>query len=449
MNEIMIFNELLNRAILASNLGKQQYGGDRDIYSALGYKTDITFADYYTRYQRQDIAKAIIDRPVNATWSGDIEVSDGDDSVDTPFEKEWDILCKTFKIKSVLKRLDKLTGIGRFGILLLGLDDVKTPDNMKTAVTGKRKLVYLKPFSEASVIISSWERDPTNSRYGLPLVYDITVSDAEEQTKTFAVHYSRVIHVAEDNLDSEVYGTPRLQSVFNRLMDMEKLVGGDAEMFWRGARPGYQGVLKDDYQMPTEVLEELKTQIKEYEHDLRRILINEGVELKSLAQQIADPKNHVDILIQMICSEKGIPKRILTGSERGELSSTQDKNEWDLFVSNRRTEQVEPLIVRPLVQRLIDFGIIAKPQDDNWVVKWDELFSVSEKERAEIGKLRAETLKAYADSPTAESIMSPEMFFELIMDYDTDEIDKITGSVEVDGNNGIQEEIKLMPVNGQ
>ena len=41
---ILVLSELIGRAKLAASLGKQ-YGGDRDIYQALGYPTDRSVAD--------------------------------------------------------------------------------------------------------------------------------------------------------------------------------------------------------------------------------------------------------------------------------------------------------------------------------------------------------------------------------------------------------------------
>jgi len=75
------------RAQLASNLG-MQYGTDRDIYQALGYKLILDWRDYWARYSRQDIAKAIIDRPVKATWQGQLELIESEDAKKTPFELE-------------------------------------------------------------------------------------------------------------------------------------------------------------------------------------------------------------------------------------------------------------------------------------------------------------------------------------------------------------------------
>jgi hypothetical protein len=262
---------------------------------------------YFDRYQRQDMAKAVIDRPVRATWQGRILIEESTDDQETQLEKVWDTLGNDLKLKSVFIRLDKLTGIGRYGVLLFGLSDVKTIEDFAKPTSKGAKLMYLKPYSEDSAKIATWVTDPNDKRYGMPLTYTITVAGGDgTNEQTLEVHYSRVLHVVEDNLESEIYGTERLKAVFNRLWDLEKLVGGDAEMFWRGARPGYSGTVGENFQMTDTMIDAMQDQIDEFEHNLRRILINEGVELKALAQQIADPSSHVDVQIQMISAVTGI-----------------------------------------------------------------------------------------------------------------------------------------------
>ena len=406
---------LVGRANLAASLG-QQFGGDRDLYTVLGYPTKLEYIDFASRYTRQDIAKAIIDRPVKATWQGDLELIETDDAEKTPFETAWQQLDWDLGVKSRLSRVDRLTGIGRYGVLLLGLDDVRVQDDFaKPVKAGKRKLVYLKPFGEDSAKISTYETNPNSARYGFPVLYDVEGSEVESQSSTtIKVHYTRMVHILDDVLESEVLGIPRLEAVFNRLMDLEKLVGGDAEMFWKGARPGYQGMVDKDYQMTAESKADLKEQVDEFEHGLRRILVNEGIDLKSLAQQIADPSGHVDIQLSMVSAVTGIPKRILTGSERGELASTQDAGEWKTYVQARREDHAEPKIIRPFIKRLIELEILPSPSV-NFRVKWLDLFSISEKERVEIGKGRANALREYSSNPMAEAIVPPKAFMEYFL----------------------------------
>lgn len=419
---LQVLTEVVSRANLAARLGFQ-YGGDRDIYQALGYLTSLKYEDYLTRYTRQDIAKAIIDRPVRATWQGPLELIESDKSEDTAFEKAWTALNRKLGIKSRLARLDRLIGIGRYGVLLLGLDDVPNKDGFEKPVkAGARQLLYVKPFGENSAKIATYETNTKNNRYGQPLIYNFEVADVENGSVSYLnVHYSRVIHVTDDPLESEVFGIPRLEAVFNRLMDLDKLVGGDAEMFWRGARPGYEGKVDQDYQMTDQMKEDLKEQIDEYENNLRRILINEGVNLQALEQQIADPSNHVDVQLTMISAVTGIPKRILSGSERGELASTQDTSEWKEYVQARREDHAEPNIVRPLADKLIELKILPKPAND-YTVKWNDLYSLSEKARVEIGKARATAIREYTYGPMAEVIVPPELFMETCLGYTTEQI---------------------------
>jgi len=417
------------RATLATRLGLS-YGNDRDIYQALGYKLDLTWDDYYAQYTRQDAAKAIIDRPVQATWQGEFGVLEAKDDKETQFEKAWKVLDDKLKFKAKFSRLDRLTGIGDYGILLLGLDDVKRKEDYLQPVTGKRKLLYIMPFGSGHAKISKWESRPANERYGQPLTYDIEVSNAEgTSSSTLRVHHSRVIHIVDNPLENEVKGTPRLEAVFNRLKDIEKVIGGSAEMFWRGARPGYQAKVDPDYTMTQPQIDDLQNQIDEYENNLRRILKLEGVSMDSLEMQVASPKDHVDIQIQMISMVTGIPKRILTGSERGELSSGQDKSEWLTWVKNRRGEFAEPVIVRPFVDRCIEYGILPKPKNGEYSVEWEDLFSASEKEKAEVGKIRAGALKDYV-TQNATYIIPPEAFMKYFLGFDDDAISQIQEMLE-------------------
>ncbi len=426
----VLASTLVARANLASRLG-QQYNGYRDIYNALGYKKELTYADYWDQYSRQDIAKAIIDRPVKATWQGQLELIESEDAEKTAFEKAWYDLNKKFKLRSLLSRVDRLTGIGCYGVLLLGLDDVRTVDDFKKPVSGgTRKLIYIKPFGEDSAKIDKYENSPSNPRYGFPLMYSVQVADiVSGSSTTVQVHHTRVIHILEDHLESEVKGIAKLEAVFNRLMDLEKLVGGDAEMFWRGARPGYTGTAMEEYQLTDKMKEDLLEQIEEYEHDLRRILVNEGIDLKALAQQIADPKTHFDVQIACISAVTGIPQRILSGSERGELASTQDAGEWKTYVQSRREDHAEPHIIRPFVDRLLELKILPAPESGDYKVDWLDLFSISEKERVDIGKARANAIREYTTNPLAEAIIPPDAFFEFCLGLSQGQIDLIKKQV--------------------
>lgn len=427
--QIKTLTALLTRSQLASQLGFS-YSGDRDLYKALGYDTTLTYAMMAAAYERQDIARAVIDRPVDVTWKDGFSLVETDnDGQDTDFERDWKALYDRLSLKACFTRLDRLTGIGTYGVLLLGLSDAKVKEDFAKEVQGvKHDLLYVRPFSgmntEGSAQIAEWETDPSNERYGKPTIYQITINNLSTgASELLRVHYSRVLHIIDGQLESEIEGTPRLQPVWNRLKDLEKIVGGSAEMFWRGARPGYQAQVDPDFTLTNEMKDELREIYDEYEHNLRRIIFGQGVELKALASQVADPANHYDICIQSISAETGIPKRILTGSERGELASTQDRENWADLIEGRRQGVAEDQIIRPFVDRCIDLQIISQPK--SYAIKWPDMRTTSDMDKVKLGQLRAQAVRDYCTQPLSETVLPPESFLRICLGLKQDEVSKI------------------------
>lgn len=405
-----------------------QYGGARDLYEALGYEKELTFQHFYTQYMRQDIAAAIINRPVTATWRGPVQVLEADDDETTPLEAAWEALDDDLGLKSKFVRLDKLAGLGKYAVLFLGFSDTKNVQGLENAVAVSKglKLLYVRPLSEANATIHTWETDPTNERYGMPKLYKLRIaSPGTEDVRELKVHQSRILHVAEGLLEGNLFGQSRLEPVFNRLKDLEKLVGGSAEMFWRGARPGYHGNIDPNAQMSEVDKDKLRIQLDEYDHNLRRFLVGSGINIQELTSQVSDPQYHVDVQIQMISAATGIPKRILTGSERGELASSQDRDNWLSFIVSRRQEFVEPTILRPFVNLMIKYKVLPAPLKGSYSIAWEDLWAVNDKEKAEIGRIRADALKLYASDLTTMQMLPPDMFYKLIMGLSAEEIELI------------------------
>jgi hypothetical protein len=428
-------NTIASRLPLLRRLG-QQYGGSRDLYEALGYKNTIEIADYFALYRRGDIAKRIVDAPVDATWRGEVEITTKDSTQAEDRDLEEDKMHKAFveldkrlSLTNRFSRADRLASIGHFSILFLGFSDAMNESDLKNAVDKSRslELKFVFPYSQTNATIHTYDTDATSETFGLPLLYKIVTSKGDNSSKTITVHRSRVIHIVEDKLESEVLGIPRLEAVYNRFDDLAKLAGGSAEMFWRGARPGYAAILDKDATMDQPAKDAMKEQLDEYDHGLRRFLRLSGMDIKSMDMQIADPENHVKVQLQLISGTTGIPMRILTGSERGELASSQDEKNWLVTVSDRRTEFAEPEIVRQFIDRMQEFGLI---DEGEYVVKWPDLFAKGEKDQAEIAKAMTEAISKYASSPGADMLIPPAVFLKEVMGFEQDVIDTILATIE-------------------
>lgn len=415
-------SSLLGRQSLAHRLGKS-FGGDRDLYSALGYKLNLTFDDFMARFERQDIATRIIEAYPKATWRLMPEVVENksEDQV-TRFEEDWQTLVDKLQVFNYLNRVDILAGIGEFALLFLGFDDGLPSDQ---EVVSARNLLYLKPIKQGEVTINQYDEDPKSPRFGWPLTYNAQIQYGDAKSKSVVLHHSRVLHIAENCLENDVFGRPRLMSVFNRLEDVARLAGGSAEMFWRGAFQGLALSAKEDADFgDSQDLGDLEDELKAYVHGLQRYLRLQGLDVTQLGPTVADPNNHFDLQLQLIAGATGIPKRILLGSEQGELASTQDENNWLSRVAERQIHFADPVILRPFVQRMIDVGILNEPAA-GFSTEWPDLQALSEKDQAEIGRVKTESIKNYAATPGSDMVLPHDRFLTDILGYSKEEAEEM------------------------
>lgn len=418
----------LARAAYSARLGRS-YGNDRDLYDALGYKATLTFTDFYGMYKRQDIAKRIVTAPVQASWMRKPIISE-DEGDQTKFEDAWEKLIKDISVYHYLARVDKVSGIGGYGVLYIGFNDGKKPD---MPVNGKNnELIYLRPYKQDNADIESYVTDITDPRYGMPEYYKIqSTYDPNKTTKSTKVHWSRILHVAEGLDESDIFGTPRLEEVYNRLQDLEKVAGGSGEMFWRGAFPGMVFKAEDDAMFgdDSQTKIALEDEIKSYIHGLKRYMKVKGLNVDQLEVSLADPTNHKEVLLELISGAKGIPKRILVGSERGELASSQDEANWHTRITERREDHISPNILRPFIDRLILFGVLPKPKD-RYSINWPDLFTPSATEKADVSVKLMDALTKYSSMPDAQLILPQEEFYKMVFEWDDNKIESVIGMLE-------------------
>lgn len=371
---------LVERSKLAGSLG-MQFGGDRDMYKALGYPQSLSFNDYYTRYKRQDIARRIVNSPAQDTWRTQARLLDGDTDKGTPFLDAWQALVEKRGVWRALAQVDRLAGIGRFGVLLIGFaGDARLKDPVAPgSMAGPQDVLYLRAFHEGDVSIEAFEQKTNSERFGLPLRYKITISDGQQ----VEAHWSRVIHVAENAVD-DIYGEPRLEAVFNRLNDLEKIIGGGAEATWKLMRKGFALDVKPDYELSTDAENDMKEQVEEFEHGLRRFMMTRGMTVQDMGSEVVDPTGLFNAIIALIAGATGRPQRILLGSERGELASSQDEANWAAIIEARREQFAEPAMLRALIDRLLWAGALPTPKAGRYAVEWETLFKLTEGEEADI-----------------------------------------------------------------
>lgn len=378
-----------------------QYNGKRDLYAVGGYKERLTFKDYNALYERDPIAAEIVDRAPQTTWRTPPEVTEKDKSdKDTPFTKDWEDLVRRLGLWQMCERVDRLSRIGRYGVLFIGAresDDsaLKKPLGKRTA--GAKDLMFLEAFSEENAVIKSWTTNSNDPNYGKPETYELTTSSETTGFKSapVLVHHTRVIHVAEGTLHDNVYGRPALRPVFNDLGDYQKITTSTAEGFWQRVAGILQALTTDpDVTLTPADITELTTQLTAIYHDMRKVFVGNKLKLERMGESEPDPSGARGLLETRIATGACMPQRMLFGSETGERASTEDQKSWLGTVQARQAQHAEPGILRRFIDRLIEFGLIIRPGEKGYEVAWPPLMHASDSEIAITNKARADTAAA-------------------------------------------------------
>ena len=450
---LLLVNSLLTTRLSLLRRQMTTLDATKDIDKECGYPSEISPEQYQAMYDREGIAKRVVGVFPEESWKHDPEVCDSEDTeTDTEFEKSWKGLVKRFNLFNLLLRADRLSGIGSFGLVLIGIDDGKSLDQPIGGVqedgtfkppTTPYKLLYLKSFSQAAVQIGSFEQAVSNPRFGLPTSYNInfarvdtgdqaTATQQPMPTNQTAVHWTRVIHLADNRDSSDVFGVPRMRVVYNRLYDLRKLLSSSAEMFWKGA---FQGLsLEVDPTISGSVELDKKAigeEMDEYQNGLRRYIALQGMTAKSLAPAVADPTNHFIVHMKAIAASIGVPWRVFLGTEEAQLAGEQDGTVWIERIKDRQVKYISPMIITPFVDRLQGLGILPPCQNNDaaqadsseiekpsagLIINWPELHNPSLMDKASIAKMLAEAMSTYINSG-GDSLMQPLDFLVMIMGF--------------------------------
>lgn len=396
--------------------GGFSFSGNRDLYKVLGYQRTLLPRDYRARYERNAIAARVVEVLPKATWRGGAEViEDEDESTETEFEKAFQDLINRVNLWPALLRGDILSQLGQYAVILIG-----APGELNDPLKKGRPedLLYMQPFAEDDAQVMEWELDAQNPRFGQPKFYTLrrtNVTAAGNQATAQLgkpVHFTRILHLADNALDDQIFGTPRLQRCWNLFDDLEKVTGGGSEAFWLRANQGLQLDVDKEMELSPEDEKALKDETDEYANQIRRVMRTRGVTAKVLGSDVANFSSQCDAILQQIAGGLGIPARILLGSERGELASSQDRSNWHDQIKDRRATYAGPMILRVFVDRCIEYGWLPTPSE--YEIRWSELKDLDDAARADLALKAAQTNAAYQ----GEVVITPDEIRSRYFDLD-------------------------------
>ncbi|UTC29979.1 hypothetical protein STASHLEY_00450 [Brevundimonas phage vB_BpoS-StAshley] len=383
---LMRFQYGLNKMVrgIMARLNGGSFGGARDYYKTFGWDESVDSAMMWEKYNRGGIARRIVNAYGDAVW-GNAPTFEG---ATAAWQNAWEDLAEELDIWSVFLRLDRLSQLGQFAVLVVGYDDgvdLRTPLR-----PGNRKINYLQPYSDRTAKVTKWGTDPTKPNFGLPEEYTISPNQTEldqmgsgltqsgPSRMSFVVHHSRILHVAQGTLESQVFGAPLLWAVWNYLTDLDKIVGGSAESYWLTANRGMSVNLDKDVDLEPEDEAALTEEIEEYQHGLRRFVRTRGADVKSLGSDVANPEGPFQTVITLIAGTTGMPKRVLLGSEAGHNASTQDKGSWAEKIVEYRDLTAGPQFLIAFIKMATKAGVLPTlTRAKKYKIMWPDAYRLS------------------------------------------------------------------------
>ena len=429
--------DMAMRQLLQDQLGANiDAKGINDYYDVFDWDPNPSSADYYAMALRNPYAFAVTFLPSMTTWRDPPRIVDDaeTDTGQTDFEDDVEELVREHDLWSYANRADMLAGIGTFGILVLEFDDV---DQNAVGDGGKREgfgaevenpeqLQGLRPYSRQSITDIALG-GPGSGRWGKPIRYQIDLGDENDEEfgieqsgpDTMWVHHSRVIHIHSDQLlDDEIRGIPRQQPVYNNLVDIEKTLGSAGTLAYRASAWGININISKDYSLDDGASDKLQEHLSRWQSGLENVLRTHGADdVKSLGGEDIDPGPVIDPNVEAISAQTGIPQSVLKGNETGERSTTQDLKEWYGKMGERRREFATPTIVRALLGRLVEYGIVSTPRGgpESYSVEWTPLHELSQSDQADIQHTRAQALNEWTGG-MPEAMLTREQQAEYIED---------------------------------
>lgn len=423
-------------ALLRGDAIRRLLNPGKDIEVECGYPTNPNIADYKKMYEREGYGTRVVDVLPEEAWETVPDVYETEDKVETEFEKAFKVLVDNPKapLWSCLERADKVSGIGSYGGLLIGIgtgklsqavDGINPTTGEVVGTSQTQDLLYLKPLGEAELTIKEKETDTTSPRFGMPKTYTVTFE--EDNQKGREVHWTRIIHLADNRTTNDVIGTPRMKPVYNRLLDVRKVLAGSAEMFWRGGYPGFSFEVHPDMADVTMDADSIKDEMEAYSRGLQRYFAMEGVVAKSMQPQVANPTPHLEIQLKLIALTLGMPYRVFLGTEAAELASSQDRKAWMGRVSRRQERYLEPMIIRPTIYRLMACGVL--PFVEGYTLDWPDRNAPTDLEVADVASKITDAIAKYVASG-ADSFMAPYEYMTMVLGMTDEEATAVVEAVE-------------------
>ena len=363
-----------------------------NIFLDFGYPQSLSFSNFWNMYRRFGIAQNVVELPVEMSWMRPPVI---ESETDPQFNRDIEKLIEQVSLFQRLKGLDTRQRVGRYSGMFMRVRDSKMPDQpIEGKLSGVGAIMQMVPLYEGQLEVLEIDNDPRSERYTLPNTYQFKSSGAgsrnEKAADSFVIHHSRIVPAAEGADNGGIYGIPALESCYNSLMDLRKIIGGGGEGFYKNAAQNIVFDLKDasSAKSNADLLTKFNEQYDEFSRNRsRRAIWTPGMEAKALNSDLITPKDFFTNALNDVAASAKIPSTLLIGQQTGRLASQEDSRGF-LSGINSRNENFVSEMTRDVIDWCIEFGILPSAE---YTIEWDDLLALSDTERLDNAVKMADT----------------------------------------------------------
>lgn len=286
----------------------------------------------------------------------------------------------------------------------IGTGDTNLAQPLDVDRIGKGGIKYLTVLTRRQLTAGEIDRDPGSEWYGKPKVYNLTAGDKAQ----VAIHPSRlVIFTGNAQPDIEfvgagdmAWGDSVLLSVLDAIKNADSTAGNIASLVFEAKIdivrvPNFMASLKDEG-YKARLLERF-TLAATAKGINGTLILDKEEEYESKAASFATLPDILDRFLQIVSGAADIPATRLLGQSPAGLNSTGESDLRNYYDRLSAMQQVEmtPAMYR-LDECLIRSALGSRPADVHF--EWSPLWGLSDKEKADIFKLKSDAARALAGS---------------------------------------------------
>lgn len=313
------------------------------------------------------------------------------------------------------KVLEALTKARLFGgaAILIGTGESDLTQPLQAERIGKGGIKYLTVFTRRQLTSKEMDRDPASEWYGRPSLYTLSGKDGA----SLDVHPSRLVtflgnQTADDDLGVNVHqgwGDSVLVSVFDAIKNADSTAANIASLVFEAKIdiirvPQFMASLGDEG-YKTKLLERY-TLANTAKGINGTLMLDKEEEYETKSASFAQLPEILDRFLQITAGAADIPVTRLLGQSPAGLNST---GEADLRNYYDRVSAMQEIEMTPAMYRLDECLIRSATgsRDPSIHYVWSPLWQISDKEKADIFKTKADAARAIAGTGGMSPALMP------------------------------------------